>query len=171
MRTVYPASRAEFTIHALLSGGAAVFAIWLLTDSEIDLVPRVIHAVPVALLACAILVLTIRAGIRNLPELVLDPGGMTVAVGGEPVRITWPEIAGVRIGRYRRQETIEVVLHEWSGRSHPPRLRPGAIGWTSVDGRKALILWPARMRPHKAADIIAAMTIQNPALFIAPPLA
>ncbi|MFE1594141.1 hypothetical protein [Nocardia sp. NPDC058705] len=170
MQTVYPRPRGELIFYILMFGAGATFAMVLLFDDDIDVVQRMIHALPVAVISCMILFATIRALVENLPELVLDATGIAAAASGRQVAtIAWNEVAAVRIGRFYWHETIEVILHERStGRQ--PRIQPTvASGWTAVDGHKTLVLSPTRLRPHKAADIIGAMTRHHPALFVAPP--
>jgi hypothetical protein len=168
MQTVYTRSRFEVTFLLLFFALGVVLSFVLLLDDEIDIVVRMIHAVPLAVVTPMFLFAAVKGMVENLPELVLDATGIVAAVGAQQVSIGWHEIAAVRIRRYQWREAIEIVLHEQSDGSRPARLRPAvASGWTFIEGHRALVVSPMRMRPHTAADIIHAMRLHRPTLFVA----
>jgi hypothetical protein len=168
MQTVYPGPRFEPVFLALFCGSGVVFSFVLLLDDEINIVVRMIHAVPLAVITCMFLFAVVKGIVRNLPELVLDATGVVAAVGAQQVAVGWHEIAAVRIRRYQWREAIEIILHEQSDGSRPARLTPAvASGWTTIDGHRALVVSPMRMRPHTATDIIHAMRLHRPTLFVA----
>ncbi|MFG2444993.1 hypothetical protein ACGFQG_19175 [Nocardia fluminea] len=168
MRTVYPRSRFELEFFVVLFGAGLVFTIVLLLDDEIDIVVRMIHALPVAAVTVVVLFMVVKGIVENLPELVRDATGIVAAVGAQQVTVGWHEIAAVRVRRYQWREAIEIILHEQSDGSRPSRLNP-AVGscWTIVDGHRALVVSPARLRPHTADDVIHAMRLHRPTLFVA----
>lgn len=165
---MYPRPRFVLEFHVLLFGSGVVFALVLLLNDEIDIVVRIIHAVPVVIFTCMFLFTAVKGIVENLPELVLDATGIVAAVGGQQVAVGWHEIAAVRIRRYQWREAIEIVMHEQSDGSRPSRLNPAiASGWTIIEGHRALVVSPTRLRPHTAADIIHAMRMHRPTLFVA----